>query len=62
MSIFHLRFVGAVELPKSLSQMDVDESFRLSQKDIAGNSPANTVLDASCPTTRQRQAVTSVMC
>jgi TnpA family transposase len=34
-SIFHLRFVGAVELPKSLSQMDVDESFRLSQKDIA---------------------------
>ena len=35
MSIFHLRFVGAVELPKSLSQMDVDESFRLSQKDIA---------------------------
>jgi putative transposase len=26
------------------------------------NSPASTVLDASCPTTRPRQAVTSVMC
>lgn len=35
MSSFHLRFVGAVELPKSLSEMDVDESFRLSEKDIA---------------------------
>lgn len=34
MSSFHLRFVGAVELPKSLSEMDVDESFRLSEKDV----------------------------
>lgn len=35
MSIFQLRFVGAVELPKSLSQMDVDECFRLSEKELA---------------------------
>lgn len=35
MSIFQLRFVGAVELPKSLSQMDVDECFRLSEKEVS---------------------------
>lgn len=35
MSSFHLRFVGAFELPKSLSAMDVEESFCLSDKDIA---------------------------
>lgn len=34
MASFHQRFVGAVELPKSLSQLDVDATFQLSQKDI----------------------------
>lgn len=34
MAGFHQRFVGLVELPKSLSQLDVGEAFRLSQKDI----------------------------
>jgi len=31
---FHLRFVGATELPKSLSEFDVDQSFRLGVEDI----------------------------
>ena len=31
----HLRFVGATELPKSLSYFDVDQSFRISAADIA---------------------------
>lgn len=31
----HLRFVGAVELPKSLSTFDVEQSFRLSSDDVA---------------------------
>lgn len=30
----HLRFVGAVELPKSLSEFDVDQSFRISSTDV----------------------------
>jgi len=30
----HLRFVGAVELPKSLSVFDVEQSFRLSSEDV----------------------------
>jgi TnpA family transposase len=30
----HLRFVGAVELPRSLSDFDVEQSFRLFQSDI----------------------------
>ena len=34
MAGFHQRFVGLVELPKSMSQLDVGEAFRLSQKDI----------------------------
>lgn len=32
---FHLRFVGSTELPKSLSEFDVEQSFRLSTDDIA---------------------------
>ena len=31
----HLRFVGATELPRSLSDFDVDQSFRISNADIA---------------------------
>lgn len=31
----HLRFVGATELPKSLSDFDVEQSFRISNADIA---------------------------
>lgn len=31
----HLRFVGATELPKSLSDFDVEQSFRISNSDIA---------------------------
>jgi len=31
----HLRFVGATELPKSLSDFDVEQSFRISAADIA---------------------------
>ena len=31
----HLRFVGATELPKSLSDFDVEHSFRISAADIA---------------------------
>lgn len=31
----HLRFVGAAELPRSLSEFDVEQSFRLSRADIA---------------------------
>jgi len=31
----HLRFVGATELPRSLSDFDVEQSFRLSQADVA---------------------------
>ena len=34
MASFHLRFVGATALPRSLSQFDVDQSFRLSHEDI----------------------------
>jgi hypothetical protein len=34
MASFHLRFVGATDLPKSLSQFDVDQSFRLGLEDI----------------------------
>ncbi len=35
MAGFHLRFVGSKELPKSLSDFDVEQSFKLSSKDIA---------------------------
>ena len=35
MSPIHLRFVGATELPKSLSDFDVEQSFRISAADIA---------------------------
>ncbi len=31
----HLRFVGATELPRSLSDFDVEQSFRISNADIA---------------------------
>ncbi len=31
---FHQRFVGLTELPRSIPQFDVDESFQLSQHDI----------------------------
>lgn len=31
----HLRFVGATELPKSLSEFDVEQSFRISGTDVA---------------------------
>lgn len=31
----HLRFVGATELPKSLSDFDVEQSFRISSTDVA---------------------------
>lgn len=31
----HLRFVGATELPRSLSDFDVEQSFRLSQADVS---------------------------
>ncbi len=31
----HLRFVGATELPRSLSDFDVEQSFRISQADVA---------------------------
>ncbi len=34
MPSFHLRFVGQMSLPKSLSQTDVDEGFSLSDKDV----------------------------
>lgn len=34
MAGFQHRFVGLVELPRSLSQLDIDESFRLSQADV----------------------------
>ena len=34
MASFHLRFVGATALPKSLSQFDVEQSFRLGREDI----------------------------
>lgn len=30
----HLRFVGAAELPKSLSDFDVEQSFRISSEDV----------------------------
>lgn len=30
----HLRFVGAVELPRSLSDFDVEQSFRISSADV----------------------------
>lgn len=35
MAGFHLRFVGSKELPKSLSDFDVEQSFKLSSGDIA---------------------------
>lgn len=35
MAGFHLRFVGSKELPKSLSDFDVEQSFKLSSEDIA---------------------------
>lgn len=31
----HLRFVGATELPKTLSDFDVQQSFRISSADVA---------------------------
>jgi hypothetical protein len=31
----HLRFVGATELPKSLSDFDVEQSFRIITADVA---------------------------
>lgn len=35
MAGFHLRFVGSKELPKSLSDFDVEQSFKLSSGDTA---------------------------
>lgn len=35
MAGFHLRFVGSKELPKSLSDFDVEQSFKLSSDDVA---------------------------
>ena len=34
MASFHLRFVGATELPKSFSRFNVDQPFRLGLEDI----------------------------
>ena len=35
MRSIHLRFVGATELPKSLTDFDVEQSFRISSADVA---------------------------
>ncbi len=34
MTVFHRRFVGATELPKSLTDLDVEVLFRLSAQDV----------------------------